>query len=156
MKKSYLIHKLLQAGLSIKAINGLLEILGAVILLGMKSVDLHHFVELVFQHELWQDSSDFLASYFIPTAHHIVDVKVWAAVYLLIHGIIKIGLWIAVWRNKLWAYPLAGAILIVVVVYQLLRLTHHFSSISTILTFIDLSIIVLLKLEYTRICETKT
>ena len=91
MNRSDLIHRLLQAGLALKAINGLLEILGAFLLLGIKSIYLHHVVELVFQHELWQGPYDFLASYFIPAAHYLVDVRVWAAIYLFTHGAIKIG-----------------------------------------------------------------
>ncbi len=71
-----------------------------------------------------------------------------AAAYLVLHGGVKIILVIALWANKLWAYPLAIFAFTAFVFYQVLRFTHTHSLGLFLLTIGDIAIIWLTWMEY--------
>jgi uncharacterized membrane protein len=48
-------------------------------------------------------------------------------VYLLAHGVIKLGIAINLLRGKSWIYPVAVAVLAAFVAFMSFRLTHHWS-----------------------------
>ena len=48
-------------------------------------------------------------------------------VYLLAHGLIKLGIAVNLLRGKVWMYPIASALLAGFVVFMSYRLTLHFS-----------------------------
>ena len=73
---------------------------------------------------------------------------VFAAAYLLSHGAVKIVLAIALWMNRLWAYPLAIFVFGAFAVYQVFRLERAYSIGLLLLTISDAVIIWLTLLEY--------
>ena len=73
-----------------------------------------------------------------------------AAVYLLLHGIIKIVLVVALLRNQAWAYPSMIAFLLVFIVYQLYRLVLSPTLGLTVLTIFDALIVWLTWREWRR------
>ncbi len=147
-----LFHRIFQIGIFIKGIDGLLEIIGGSLLFLASSSSLITSVRNFFQHELIQDPTDLMANIIITFFQNLsTNSKLFAAFYLIIHGIIKLGLVIALWKKKLWAYPLAGGILIILVIYQIIRFLRFHSYFLLLLTSIDIIIILLLKIEYKRI-----
>ena len=72
------------------------------------------------QHELSEDPHDVIASRMPGYTHGPTDSAVtFAALYLLVHGIVKIALVAALLRNQTWAYPWMIGFLITFIGYQL-------------------------------------
>jgi uncharacterized membrane protein len=135
-----------------KGVDGCLETMGGTVLLFVSRQDIRDVVHAVFRHELFEDPNDLVANYLVQLAAGLsVSTKTFAAVYLLVHGLVKLGLVTAIWRNRLWAYPLAGIILFLFAVYQLVRFTFTHSLILLLLTAVDIFIIALLPSEYKRL-----
>lgn len=77
----------------------------------------------VTQHELSEDPNEFIASHLLGYAHGLSGSAVtFAAVYLLLHGIIKIVLVTALLRNQIWAYPWMIGFLLMFIGYHLYRI----------------------------------
>lgn len=73
---------------------------------------------------------------------------VFASLYLLSHGLVKIVLAAALWMNRLWAYPVAIFVFGSFVIYQVFRLERVYSIALLLLTISDVVIIWLTLLEY--------
>ena len=75
------------------------------------------------QGELSEDPHDFIATHLLHTANGLTgDAVLFGAIYLLIHGLVKIVLVVALLLNKLWAYPWMIAVLLLFIGYQLYRI----------------------------------
>ena len=138
-------------GLLLKALDGLAETLGGVLLLIISPEQINHWAERLTQGELSQDPHDFFATHILKTAHSLTgSALVFGAIYLLSHGIIKLVLVFEVWRDHLWAYLALIGVTALFVIYQLYRIVDAFSVGLTLLTILDLIIIYLTSVEYKR------
>jgi uncharacterized membrane protein len=79
------------------------------------------------------------------------DSKTFAVAYLLVHGIVKLAIVVAIWFSQLWAYWLAGIVFSLFVIYQMARFAVTHSMLMLVLTAVDLIIIALLPPEYRRL-----
>ncbi len=150
------LHVFFRIAILFKGIDGLLETAGGTILLFISREDIRHLVYGLLQGELLEDPNDLIANYVIRAAAHLsVSTKTFAAVYLLVHGVVKLGLATAIWRYRLWAYPVAGVILSLFVAYQLGRFAFTHSIMLLLLTAVDAFIIALLPREYKHLKEMK-
>ena len=148
----YNVHKLFLAGIILKAVDGILELIGGFFLLITNSNTLYSIVNSIFRGELIEDPADFIANYFLHFFQNLPkSAIIFAAIYLLAHGLIKLGIVTGLLSKKLWAHTTAGIILLLIVIYQIFRLTPHFSILLLFLTIIDIIIIVLVVLENRRI-----
>jgi uncharacterized membrane protein len=103
------------------------------------------------QHELSEDSHDFLATRLLRTAHGLTGAAVvFGAVYLLAHGLVKVVLVAALLKNRLWAYPWMIGFLGIFIVYQIYRLSYKPSVGLTALTIFDAVIAWLTYREYRK------
>jgi uncharacterized membrane protein len=149
-----LAHKVFWIGIAFKTLNAVLEVAGGIVLLSISRQSIVNLVYTVFRHELAQDPADWLANFILREALNLSPgMKVFAVIYLLTHGLIKLALIGAIWRSKLWAYPLAGAVFSLFVVYQVYRFAYTYSIVMLLLTVLDLIIIALLFPEYGRVKE---
>lgn len=156
IKKETILHDIFLIGIIIKGIDGFLELIGGMALLFIKSDYIISIVQRIFQHELVQDSTDLIANYVVHTSHTIsTDTILFIAMYLLIHGVIKLGLVIGLLSKKLWSYPLAGGVLSLFLIYQIIRIINNHSLILMLFTLIDIIILVLLRFEYKRLTHQK-
>ena len=73
------------------------------------------------------------------------------AVYLLIHGAVKVVLVVALLLNKLWAYPCLIVVLLVFICYQLYRIALNPTAGLVALTVFDSVIVALTWREYRRL-----
>ena len=78
----------------------------------------------------------------------LADTRVFAGVYLVIHGLVKLFLVAGLLRNRLWAYPLSLWFLGVFIAYQCYRYTHTHSLWLVFLTVFDLAVVFLIWREY--------
>ena len=74
-----------------------------------------------------------------------------AATYLLWHGIVKIGLVAALLLRRRWAYPWAIVAFTLFLVYQLYRYSHTHAPELLVLSGVDVLVIGLTWLEYKRL-----
>ncbi len=151
---SKLAHDAFWISIAFKALNGILEVAGGIALLSISSQSIVNLVYTIFREELTEDPTDWLAHFILREALDLSPgMKLFAVIYLLTHGLIKLVLVGAIWRNRLWAYPLAGVVFSVFVVYQVYRYAYTYSIVMLLLTVVDLIVIALLFPEYGRVKE---
>ncbi len=151
-----LLHWLYLIGIWFKGIDGILELVGGVLLLLISKAALSGLVFYLTQHELVQDSADWLATHIRHAVSHLsADTKIFASAYLLGHGAVKVFLvWGGLLRRRMWAFPTALAVIGAFVAYQAYRLIHRFSLGLAILTAVDVLVWLLILREY-RIAKTR-
>ena len=144
------LDKTFKIGLVLKGLDGILEIVGGILLLFLSPHAIEHIARTLTAHELSEDPHDFIARYILHTASHLTtSTTLFGAVYLLSHGIAKVVLVALVLRDKLWAYPWLIALLLAFIAYQLYRITAvHFSIGLTLLTIFDAVLVWLTWREY--------
>jgi len=143
------LDKIFEVGILIKAAHGLIEIVGGMLLLFVTPDHIRRIAIWLTQGELSQDPHDFIATHILHSAQGVTHgVLLFAAIYLLAHGLIKVVLVVEILRNRLWAYP--GLIIVTAgfVVYQLYQMLQIFSWWLLWLTIFDLFIIYLTAREY--------
>jgi uncharacterized membrane protein len=112
-----------QVSIILKGLDGVLEMVGGLLLLLVSPSTIGRVVAALTQHELSEDPHDFIATHLLSTAHGLTQSTVlFGGLYLLSHGFVKIILVTALLRNKLWAYPWMIGFLGVFVIYQLYRI----------------------------------
>jgi uncharacterized membrane protein len=62
------LDRLFEIGIILKGLNGLVELLGGLLLLFVTPGDIHHFVAVLTQGELSEDPDDVVARYLLHTA----------------------------------------------------------------------------------------
>jgi uncharacterized membrane protein len=146
-----LLDQTFEVGIILKGRDGVLEVLGGLLLLVLSPATIDQVVTSLTQHELSEDPNDFLATHLLKTAHGLTGAAVlFGAVYLLAHGMVKVILVAALLNNQLWAYPWTIAFLGVFIVYQLYRLSLNPSVGLTVLTIFDTFIAGLTYREYRK------
>ncbi len=144
-----IIHFSFEIGVFLKGFDGLLEVLGAIILYFTSPQQISWMVTLLTQHELSEDSNDFIANHLQSAIGHIsADTKAFAGFYLLIHGVLKVFLVWALFRSRLWAYPTAIVVFMVFGLYQMYRYTLSHSAAMFALIILDVFVILLTWAEY--------
>ncbi|USN45573.1 MAG: DUF2127 domain-containing protein [Candidatus Woesearchaeota archaeon] len=155
-ERTTLVHNIFLVSIVIKGVDGLLELIGGVFLLFFKNNALQQSVQFLFQHELSQDPTDTLARSLVSLSQKLsMETVSFIAVYLVLHGLIKLGLVAGLWYEKKWIFPLAGVVLTLFVVYQLMRFASNHSLFLLILAILDILILVLLRFEYQRLTRAK-
>jgi uncharacterized membrane protein len=137
-------------GLLLKAADGVLEIVAGVLLLIVSPNTIDRIARSLTAHELSQDPHDRIAHYILHTTGHLNSgATLFAAVYLLSHGVSKVVLVALVLRDKLWAYPWLIALLGAFIAYQVYVLIFvKFSWSLTALTAFDVFLAWLTWREY--------
>jgi len=135
--------------IALKGFDGLLEVIGGLVLLIVSPSTIEHVVRSLTQHELSEDPHDVIARHLLRSAGGLTHrTTLFAAIYLLSHGLAKVVLVIALLRNCLWAYPAMIALLVAFIVYQLYRLVLGVSVGLTVLTIFDAFVVWLTWREY--------
>ena len=151
-QREKMVHVLFDISVISKGVDGALEIVGGALLSFVSPAHIHSLVRLLTQHELSEDPHDLLAGYLLQAAQHLTaDAQIFAAVYLVWHGIVKVGLVIALLQKWFWAYPAAIGAFGLFLVYQLYRYAHTRSAWLLVLSVADVFVIVITWLEYKRL-----
>jgi uncharacterized membrane protein len=133
----------------LKGFDGLLELLGGIALLSVSPAFILHVVQFLTQDEIVEDPHDLVANALLRLASHLtVATKYFMALYLLIHGVIKLGLVWALLKRVLLAYPVTLVVFTLFIAYQSYRYSLTRSAWLLALTVLDLVVIVLIGLEY--------
>jgi uncharacterized membrane protein len=139
-------RKAFVVSLAIKAITAVTQvILGFVLLFTTKVTEIIIFLT---RNELIEDPTDFFAvrvNDILPLTAHTQFV---GALYLLVHGFIKVFLIWGLLKNKLWAYPASLVFIGIIVFYQFISLVPHHPVVLIILTLFDIGVAFLIWHEY--------
>jgi uncharacterized membrane protein len=142
-------ERLFKLALLIKGIDGAAELIGAV-LLALVSGDLvQRVIRHVVTHDLLGPPAATLSQHFVNGTHEFASGhRMFAIVYLGLHGVIKLALVGALLRKWLPAYPVAVVVLGMFVLYEIIRAVHTHSILLPFLAALDLAIIVMVIREY--------
>ncbi|HSX31426.1 MAG TPA: DUF2127 domain-containing protein [Candidatus Saccharimonadales bacterium] len=148
-KPTSLLDRLYKIGLLLKGLDGVLELLGGVLLLALSSGTILHLTKDLTGSELGEDPHNFLALHVQHVGHQLaLGHNGFAAVFLLVHGGVKVGLVICLLLNKLWAYPVGLLVLGLLLMYQLYQLFVGPSIGMALLSALDVIIIGLIWREW--------
>jgi uncharacterized membrane protein len=133
-------------------LNGLLELIGGVLLLVFPPSAIQDFIIRLTHKELTRDPTDFIATHLQTAAQQLsVHAKTFAAIYLLSHGVIKGVLVYALIKDKLWAFPWAIGFFTAFGIYQIYRYFVEPSGMLIALTVLDAIVIGLTLAEWRRV-----
>ncbi len=142
-------HKFFRITIFLKGIYSFFEFIAGIALLLVSSSEISNFVKDLFRHELLQDPHDIIANFLINlTGNFSSSLKLFFALYLIIHGTIKVGLIIALWFKKLKVYPIAMIVFGLFIIYQIYRYILHPSLVLLFLTDLDMAVIILTWMEW--------
>jgi uncharacterized membrane protein len=142
-------HRLFTLGVAVKGIDGLLEIVGGLILLLTSPRMMNAWVVALTHDELAEDPRDIVANFLLNHVAHLSSgTRFFGAAYLLAHGALKIFLVAGLLTNRRWSYPTALAFLGAFMLYQLYRFSYTHSIGLAALTVVDLIVVVLIYEEY--------
>jgi uncharacterized membrane protein len=151
LHKSTMDRKLARFLVYFKGIFGIFEIITGIALLivGRKSMDkilvwIVNFEPFEDHPRLMDTASRFIINHVLGSLHVLI------ALYLIVHGIVAIAVVFALVHKKMWAFPAAGILLVLFILYQIYRLAFTFSLLLLILTLLDIVIILFLRYEYRR------
>lgn len=108
------------------------------------------------QREIAEDPYDIVANFFLHSVQSIsAGTQEFVAIYLLVHGLIKLWLIIGLLRRKLWYYPVAMAVFGIFIIYQIYWYVHAYSVWLLFITVIDIIVISLTWHEYRYLKNTR-
>lgn len=131
-------------GLLLKAVDGLGEVVVGIPLLFLSPAQLEGLVRRATAEELREDPSDLLANAVVHATSGLpASATGFAAVYLLLHGLVKLGIVAAVFVGTRKVYPFAVVALAAFLVWQVWTLAHAPGVGMALLTVIDVLVLAL-------------
>jgi uncharacterized membrane protein len=151
-----LFHRLFEIGIWIKGIDGVIEIVGGILLLAVSLEAINSYVIAITQREIQEDSGDLIANALRHAAHRMTSgSKHIAGAYLLGNGVVKVFLATCILSGQVWSYPVAIVVMTIFIGLQCCRLAFHFSWTMLFATLVDVAIVLLIWREYRRLEANK-
>jgi len=146
------VHVLFDISVVAKGIDGALEIVAGALLFVVSPAQLRHVARILTLHELTEDPRDIVANYLLHASQRLSPSgTTFGAIYLLWHGVVKVGLVAALLLGQRWAYPAAIGAFSLFLLYQAYRYAHTHSPELLVLSMLDVIVILLTLLEYRRL-----
>ena len=149
-------HGLFEVVVILKGLTGLAEIASGTALLFLQAGTIMAWVNWLTQAELIENPQDHFAmllQHWAMGFGH--DSQVFAGLYLLAHGVVKVLLVVLLFMEKTWAFPLALVLFSVLVTFSIYRLSLHWSWILTGFVAFDLFTIWLIAKEWRAVLRLK-
>ncbi len=148
MKKDQEIYLLFKWSIILKGIISFAEILAGVVALFIPASFFTSFADTLTKGELTEEPTSFIANHILSGAQSLTTIGgVFIAFYLISRGAIKLGLVIALLKNKLWAYPWSLFVLSCFVTYQLYEIVKTHSLAVITITVFDVIVMYLIGRE---------
>lgn len=150
--RARIIHVAFDIGVIVKGIDGVLEMIGGALLFVVRPDQLRRAARLLTLHELTEDPRDAVANYLLHASQRLSPgATSFGAIYLLWHGVVKVGLVTALLLRQRWAYPVAVGAFLLFLLYQVYRYAHTHAPELLVLSALDVLVILLTLLEYGRL-----
>jgi uncharacterized membrane protein len=144
-------------GVVAKGVYGIGEVLAGVFLVVVSPSSIQNWADVLTQQRLSDDPDDPLSLGLVHLVNGLTSSALtFAAVYLFVHGLVKIGLLVAVVTHRYRAYPWAIGMLVAFIGYQSYELIVHYSLGLSLLTVFDAIIVALTWREYRGRAATST
>ncbi|MGH8800386.1 MAG: DUF2127 domain-containing protein [Casimicrobiaceae bacterium] len=135
-------HRLFELALLMKSLNALVELVGGLLALFVPLRTVDRLVLWLTASDIADDPHDWLANTLVHAAEKLsMGTKLFASFYLLSHACVKIFLVYSLWRERLWAFPVALWFIGALVCYSLYRFTHTHS--VALLFFIAIDVVIM-------------
>ena len=142
-------HTLFMASILLKGFFAVLESLAGFILLVSPHDSLAQFVHFMFRNRLVADPNDPLATFAL---HQLQDFDVsrhtFVSIYLMLHGLVKVGVVAGLYSERLWAFPIGLTALGIFIAYQMERYIATHAPLLLVLSVLDAFIMLLAWREY--------
>lgn len=140
--RSHLLDLFFLLGVAAKGIDGVIEAIGGIVLLWVSPEQLATAAQGVTAEELSEDPHDLIANLLLHGVAHLDSAATaFLAAYLLLHGVVKLGIITALIVGSLRVYPWAIAALTAFLIFQGYELVVHPSAGVAVLTVIDALIV---------------
>jgi uncharacterized membrane protein len=107
--------------------------------------------------ELREDPDDRIMNYFYTLGHTLsIDSQHSVAVYMMLHGAIKLIFICLLFKKILWAFPVSIAVFGLLLIYEIYKFIHFHSFLLLILIAIDIAFVGVIVLEYWNIKKNET
>ena len=148
LRERYLYH-IFRLSIFFKGALSLTEIAAGIAALLISPASIGAFIVTISQNALLEDPDAFLATHALALGQQFSSTpQIFLAFYFLSRGIIKLGLVVALLKNKLWAYPAALIVLGLFMIYQTYQFTIGHSLWLLALTLFDVIVMWLIWHEY--------
>ncbi|WP_156753368.1 DUF2127 domain-containing protein [Actinokineospora pegani] len=139
--------------LVIKGADGGVQLLGALVLVAVPPALIGGVANAVITRDLLGDHNGTLAHRLSEAAAEFADggTRTFAIWYLLLHGIVKLGLVAALSRRVAGAFPVAVVVMVAFVVYEAVRAARTGSVGLAVLAALDVVVIGLVWREFTKL-----
>ena len=142
-------HELFELGVLLKGINGIWETTSGLLFLFLSKETLQNWLFVVTRNELLEDPHDYLINFLTQIFQNVSHgARLFAAVYLVVHGLLNIFLAIQLRRNRHWAYLVTIGFTLLFLVYQIYRISVHHSVLLMVITLFDIIFVGLAWHEY--------
>ena len=136
-------------GIGLKILNIIGDVLVGIPLLFIQPGQIGNFIHSLTASELLENPNDKIANFLVSTTAHVTHGSlIYLGIYFLLHGLVKIGIVGALVRGSQNVYPWAIGALVALLLYQIVSIIIHFSIILTLLSVLDLVIILLTLREW--------
>ncbi len=140
-------ESVLRVSLLLKGLDAALEMIGGALLL--VPVPVSQFIRALCEHELLEDPHDRTATYIRGlAAGPLLSVTLAGAMYLMLHGLVKLIFIVAVFRGKLWGHLGIIVVLSLFTAYEIFRSVASQAQWFFALAFFDGLIVYLAAKEY--------
>jgi uncharacterized membrane protein len=124
---------------------------GGLLLLFLTPTTISGILFFFIRGELKEDPTDLVANLLLHTTGQVVQAKLSAGAFLIVHGALKLFLVAGLAANKLWSYPTAIAVFAGFTIYQIFQLWHQSSLFLGTVTLLDMVVILLVFAEYRQV-----
>lgn len=136
---------------ALKGLDGIVEMVCGAVLLVVPAAAIKGAIETLANNEIQEDKHAFIAHYILNLDHKLdVHVQLFAAIYLLAHGLVKIGLATALLKRYWRLYPYAIGFLVAFIAYQAYLIGYNRSLVLVVLTLFDCFVAGLTYAEWRR------
>ena len=147
--KEKFLHPLFELGVVIKTIDGIAETAIGFLVLFLSGARINGVFTYFARGELLEDPHDAFINFLAGIFHSVsTDAKTFAAIYILLHGVINICLVVGLYKQKLWAYLATMATITIFIMYQIYRVSLYHSQGLAILSVFDALFLILTWNEY--------
>jgi uncharacterized membrane protein len=143
------IHRLFEVSVTLKGLHALLELTIGSATLTLSPIVVANFLMNFAQHGEERGWPEFFIHLLLRVARaDLAGGQHFAGVYLLLVGVINLGLVIGLLTGRLWSFPAALTAIAILMAYQMFRYTHTHAPILIALTLFDTVVWLLVRQEY--------
>lgn len=151
-KDTSFVHRAFWISLIIKGIDGALQLLGGFAVIFVEPGTLGNAYRWLTRFLFGKREGNPEAAFIRDAAHSFnMSIEVLVAIYLLVHGIIKVLLVYGLLKERLWVFPAAFAGFGFFLALEIYRITVHFYWGILILMCIDIFVITMVIMEYRKV-----